>query len=89
MTEKTVYRDQPGRRPGDQIRYRNDTLRLEPCRAEQKYKIDLKGESPSDRKTRITLGLRSPWVDHKKLEEKVFNLLMSSGEILTNLTPDR
>ena len=46
-------------------------------------------EGRSDRRTRIAPGLSNHQGDHKKLAEKVFNLVISSGEILINLTPDR
>lgn len=46
-------------------------------------------ESCGDRRTRIARGLSNHQGDHKKLAEKVFNLVISSGEILINLTPDR
>lgn len=49
----------------------------------------LQEESCSDRRTRILRGLSNHEGDHKKLAEKVFNLVISSGEILINLTPDR
>ena len=46
-------------------------------------------ESCGDQRTRILRGLSNHQGDHKKLAEKVFNLVISSGEILINLTPDR
>jgi hypothetical protein len=49
----------------------------------------LQEESCGDRRARIARGLSNYHGDHKKLVEKVFNLVISSGEILINLTPDR
>jgi hypothetical protein len=68
--------------------YGNDDLCLETCRTGENMKSVLRGESRSSRKTAIILGLSNREGDHRKLEENVFNLLISSGEILTNFTPD-
>jgi hypothetical protein len=46
-------------------------------------------ESCGDQRTRITFGLSNHQGGYKKLAEKVFNLVISSWEILINLTPDR
>ena len=54
----------------------------------ENVKSMLQRESPSDRKTKITLGLPDRQGNYKKFEEKVFNLLIFSGEMSTNLTPD-
>jgi hypothetical protein len=37
----------------------------------------------------ITYGLSDRGGDHERLADKFFNLVISSGEILINLTPDR
>ena len=89
MKEKTVFRDRVWRRPGEQMRSENDELRLEPCAVDPDTKSVAQEESVGDRRTRIARGLSNHRGDHKKLAEKVFNLVISSGEILINLTPDR
>ncbi len=89
MMEKTVFRDQPRERPCEQMRYWNGACALNREERKKNIKSMPQGENRCDQKTGITLDLSNRQGDHKKLEEKVFSLAISPGEISTNLTPDR
>jgi hypothetical protein len=54
-----------------------------------KNMISMVKEETRRLETRITRGLPNCQKGHRKLAENVFNLAISSGEILRNLTPDR
>lgn len=71
------------------MRSENDELRLKPCAVDPNTKSVGQKESVGGQRTKKTFGLSNHQGDHKKLEEKVFNLVISSWEILINLTPDR
>lgn len=66
----------------------SDDLGLNPV-GKGKNRISMVKEETRRPETRITRGPPNYQKGHKKLAENVFNLAISSGEILRNLTPDR
>lgn len=89
MVKKTVFRGQLARWPGNMCGVGTAICVLDRAGWTQNTKSMGQEESCGDQRTRILRGLSNHEGDHKKLAEKVFNLVISSGEILINLTPDR
>jgi|GEM_PF-764966 hypothetical protein len=65
------------------------TIRVLTHAGKGKNRMSMVKEETRRPETRITRGPPNYQKGHKKLAENVFNLTISSGEILRNLTPDR
>ena len=89
MPKKTVFLGQPLRTPEEQVSMGATICVLTHAGMRKKHNISGDRGNPQRLETRLTRSQSNCQGDHKKLAENVFNLAISSGEILRNLTPDR